>query len=266
MAEIENIFDQSDSDSFNESSDLEQSDEEFFNDPLSDKGELQNENDEEYIELESDNDSEIIPRRKRRTRCLSSSDSESSREKLDEWIWEEKENVKCYYNQSLFVLRVFRELNPKRCTANLWTNSLWCLLAPAPSYHPSAVWKPSTSHGTSLFPTRESAINLLRNGREVSGSDSYSTSCAHRLRMVSRSTHFIPIGCPKGRVGLAETRQIERARETPLDRRGTDEERQWLAAVEGKRARESDKNQVKGNDRDERRTCGVVCGSKQRRN
>ncbi|KOC67142.1 hypothetical protein WH47_11799 [Habropoda laboriosa] len=84
--EIENIFDQSDSDSFNESSDLEQSDEEFLNDPLSDKGEFQNENDEEYIELESDNDSEIIPRRKRRTRCLSSSDSESPREKLDEWI------------------------------------------------------------------------------------------------------------------------------------------------------------------------------------
>ncbi|XP_017788202.1 PREDICTED: puratrophin-1-like [Habropoda laboriosa] len=105
MAEIENIFYQSDSDGFNENSDLEQSDEEFFNDPLSDKGEFQNENDEECIELESDNDSEIIPRRKRRTRCLSSSDSESSREKLDEWIWEEKENVKCYYNQSLFVLR-----------------------------------------------------------------------------------------------------------------------------------------------------------------
>ncbi|GFU03461.1 hypothetical protein NPIL_145591, partial [Nephila pilipes] len=52
-----------------------------------DKGEFQNKNDEEYIKLESDNDREIIPSRKRR---LSSSDSESSHEKLDEWIWEEK--------------------------------------------------------------------------------------------------------------------------------------------------------------------------------
>ncbi|GFS70494.1 uncharacterized protein NPIL_232401, partial [Nephila pilipes] len=52
--------------------------------------EFQNKNDEEYIGLESDNDSEIIPRR---TRHLSSSDSESSREKLDERIWEEIENV-----------------------------------------------------------------------------------------------------------------------------------------------------------------------------
>ncbi|GFS38013.1 putative protein kinase C delta type homolog [Nephila pilipes] len=81
--QIENIFYQSDSDNFNESSDLE-CDEEFYNDPFSDKGEFQNKNDEEYIELESDNDSEIIPRRKRRSRRLSSSDSESSHEKLDE--------------------------------------------------------------------------------------------------------------------------------------------------------------------------------------
>ncbi|GFT37718.1 uncharacterized protein NPIL_442771 [Nephila pilipes] len=65
MTEIENIFYRSDSDSFNESSDLE----------------------------ESHIDSEIILRRKRRTGRLSSSDSESSHEKLDEWIWEEKGNV-----------------------------------------------------------------------------------------------------------------------------------------------------------------------------
>ncbi|GFU41274.1 hypothetical protein NPIL_12531 [Nephila pilipes] len=45
------------------------------------------------IKLNCDNDSEIIPRHKRRTRRLSSSDSESSHEKLDKWIWEEKENV-----------------------------------------------------------------------------------------------------------------------------------------------------------------------------
>ncbi|GFS95129.1 uncharacterized protein NPIL_400381 [Nephila pilipes] len=89
MTEIENIFYRSDSDSFNESSDLE-CDEAFYNDPFSDKREFQNKNDGEYIELESDNDSEIIPRR---TGRLSSSDSESSHEKLDEWIWEEKENV-----------------------------------------------------------------------------------------------------------------------------------------------------------------------------
>ncbi|GFU08191.1 hypothetical protein NPIL_288391 [Nephila pilipes] len=49
-----------------------------------DKGEFQNKNDEEYIELERDNDNEIIPRRKRRTRHLSNSDSESSHEKSDE--------------------------------------------------------------------------------------------------------------------------------------------------------------------------------------
>ncbi|GFT76649.1 transposon Tf2-6 polyprotein [Nephila pilipes] len=55
-----------------------------------DKGEFQNKNEEEYIELESDNDSEII---QRLTRHLSSSDSESSHEKLDEWNWEKKENV-----------------------------------------------------------------------------------------------------------------------------------------------------------------------------
>ncbi|GFT52655.1 hypothetical protein NPIL_313741 [Nephila pilipes] len=54
---------------------------------LSDKRKFQNKNDEEYIELESDNDSEIIPRH------LSSTDSESSHEILDEWIWEENENV-----------------------------------------------------------------------------------------------------------------------------------------------------------------------------
>ncbi|GFT27029.1 uncharacterized protein NPIL_674351 [Nephila pilipes] len=65
--------------------------EEFYNDPFSDKGKFQSKNDEEYIELESDNDSEIIPRRKRRARRLASSDNESSHEKLDEWIW--KENV-----------------------------------------------------------------------------------------------------------------------------------------------------------------------------
>ncbi|GFT38341.1 uncharacterized protein NPIL_507641 [Nephila pilipes] len=92
MTEIENIFYQRDSDSFNESSGLE-SDEKFYNDPFSDKGEFQNKNEEEYIELESDNESEIIPRRKIRTIRLSSSDSESSHEKLDEWLWEEKENV-----------------------------------------------------------------------------------------------------------------------------------------------------------------------------
>ncbi|GFS77830.1 uncharacterized protein NPIL_425241 [Nephila pilipes] len=92
MTETENIFYQSDSDSFNASSDLE-CDEEFYNDHFSDKGEFQNKNDEEYIELESDNDREIITRRKIRTRRLSSSDSESSHEKLDEWIWEEKENA-----------------------------------------------------------------------------------------------------------------------------------------------------------------------------
>ncbi|GFT63060.1 hypothetical protein NPIL_114371 [Nephila pilipes] len=79
----------SDSDSFNESSDLE-CDEEFYYDPFSDKREFPNKNDEEYIELENDNDSEIIPRR---TGRLSSSDREPPHEKLDEWIWEEKENV-----------------------------------------------------------------------------------------------------------------------------------------------------------------------------
>ncbi|GFT83176.1 uncharacterized protein NPIL_117571 [Nephila pilipes] len=67
--------------------------EEFYNDPFSDKVKFQSKNDEEYIELERDNDSEIIPRRKRRTRRLASSDNESSHEKLDEWIWKEKENV-----------------------------------------------------------------------------------------------------------------------------------------------------------------------------
>ncbi|GFU46161.1 uncharacterized protein NPIL_221971 [Nephila pilipes] len=86
MTEIEDIFYQSDSNSFNESSNLE-CDEEFNNNPFSDKGEYQNKNDEEYIKLESDNDSEIIPRH---TRCLSSSDSESSHEKLDEWIWKKR--------------------------------------------------------------------------------------------------------------------------------------------------------------------------------
>ncbi|GFU30506.1 uncharacterized protein NPIL_61701 [Nephila pilipes] len=86
MTEIENVFYQSDSDSFNESSGLE-CDEEFYSDPFSDKGEFQYKNDEEYIELESDNGSEIIPRR------LSSSDRESPFETLNEWIWEEKENV-----------------------------------------------------------------------------------------------------------------------------------------------------------------------------
>ncbi|GFS48805.1 uncharacterized protein NPIL_60441 [Nephila pilipes] len=55
-----------------------------------DKGKFQNKNDEEYIELESHNDSENI---QRGTGRLSSSDSESSHEKLDEWIWEVKENV-----------------------------------------------------------------------------------------------------------------------------------------------------------------------------
>ena len=44
---------------------------------MNDNGEFQNENDEEYSELESDNDSEIIPIRKRRTRYLSDNDSES---------------------------------------------------------------------------------------------------------------------------------------------------------------------------------------------
>ncbi|GFT85555.1 hypothetical protein NPIL_75521 [Nephila pilipes] len=50
----------------------------------SDKREFQNQNDEEYIELESDNDSEIIPRRKTRTGRLSESDNEWSHEKLEE--------------------------------------------------------------------------------------------------------------------------------------------------------------------------------------
>ncbi|GFU30367.1 transient receptor potential-gamma protein [Nephila pilipes] len=45
------------------------------------------------MDSESDYESEVIPRGKRRTRRLSSSDSEASLEKLDEWIWEEKENV-----------------------------------------------------------------------------------------------------------------------------------------------------------------------------
>ncbi|GFS93479.1 hypothetical protein NPIL_123171 [Nephila pilipes] len=81
MIEIENIFYQNDNNSFNESSDLE-CDEEFYNDYFRDKGEFQNKNAEEYIELENDN--EIIPRRNRRTRGLSSSNSESSHEKLDE--------------------------------------------------------------------------------------------------------------------------------------------------------------------------------------
>ncbi|GFT63057.1 uncharacterized protein NPIL_114361 [Nephila pilipes] len=89
MTEIENIFYRSDSDSFIESIDLE-CDKEFYNDPFSDKGKFQNKNDEEYIELESHNDSENI---QRGTGRLSSSDSESSHEKLDEWIWEVKENV-----------------------------------------------------------------------------------------------------------------------------------------------------------------------------
>ncbi|GFU36164.1 ATP-binding cassette sub-family F member 1 [Nephila pilipes] len=48
-----------------------------------DKEDFQNKNDEEYIELESDNGNEII---RKRTRHLSSSDGESSHEKLDEWI------------------------------------------------------------------------------------------------------------------------------------------------------------------------------------
>ncbi|GFU22453.1 hypothetical protein NPIL_321841 [Nephila pilipes] len=73
MTEIENTFYQSDSGSFNESSDLV-CDEEFYIDPFSDKGEFQNKNDEEYRDVESNNGSETIPRRKRRTRRLSSSD------------------------------------------------------------------------------------------------------------------------------------------------------------------------------------------------
>ncbi|GFS32092.1 hypothetical protein NPIL_137181 [Nephila pilipes] len=85
MIEIKNIFYQSDNDSFIESSDLE-CDEEFLNDPFSDRGEFEIKNAEEYIELENDNDSEIIPRRNRRTRRLSSNDSESCNEKLDELI------------------------------------------------------------------------------------------------------------------------------------------------------------------------------------
>ncbi|GFU33780.1 hypothetical protein NPIL_648211 [Nephila pilipes] len=53
----------------------------------SDKWDFEIKNGEEYIELESDNNSEIISRR------ISSNDSESSHEKLDEWIREEKENI-----------------------------------------------------------------------------------------------------------------------------------------------------------------------------
>ena len=62
MIEIKNIYYQNDSDTFNESSYLK-SHEEFYTDAFSDKEEFQNKNDEVYIELESDNDSEIIPLR-----------------------------------------------------------------------------------------------------------------------------------------------------------------------------------------------------------
>lgn len=78
MSEIRNIFYENYNESFNES-DFEQSDEEFFSDPINDDfSEIQSEDDEDNSELESADDSDIIPRFQRRTRCISSSDSESS--------------------------------------------------------------------------------------------------------------------------------------------------------------------------------------------
>ncbi|GFT41023.1 hypothetical protein NPIL_669711 [Nephila pilipes] len=84
MTEIENIFYQSDRECLSGSRDFE-CDEEFYDDHFtSDKGKFQIKNNEEYIELEIVNDSEIIRRHKKRTRLLSSSDNESSHEKLYE--------------------------------------------------------------------------------------------------------------------------------------------------------------------------------------
>lgn len=82
-----------------------------------------------------------------------------------------------FITDRLLFFKVFREWNSK-ATANLWTNSLWCLPG-RPAAHgganqpPSARRKPSSSRGTSLSPTRESAINLLRNSREVTGNNFY---------------------------------------------------------------------------------------------
>ncbi|XP_014487785.1 PREDICTED: piggyBac transposable element-derived protein 4-like isoform X3 [Dinoponera quadriceps] len=90
MSKTRNIFYDSDSES-----DFEKSEEELFSDPEIDNyNEIQSEGDEDDIEIENDDNFNIISRFRRRTRRLSSSDSESSREPVsEEWIWEEEENV-----------------------------------------------------------------------------------------------------------------------------------------------------------------------------
>lgn len=84
MSQISDIIFESDSESLIEESDLGQSEEESF----SDYSGSQSEDDENHSEVNNDSgdDSEIRPRCKRRTRYLSSSDSESSPEELDQWI------------------------------------------------------------------------------------------------------------------------------------------------------------------------------------
>lgn len=90
MSKTRNIFYDSDSES-----DFGKSEEELFSDPEIDNyNEIQSEGDEDDIEIENDDNFNIISRFRRRTRRLSSSDSESSREPVsEEWIWEEEENV-----------------------------------------------------------------------------------------------------------------------------------------------------------------------------
>ncbi|XP_025162941.1 uncharacterized protein LOC112590485 [Harpegnathos saltator] len=76
MSKTRNIFYDSDSES-----DFEKSEAELFSDPEIDNyNEIQSEGDEDDIEIENDDNFNIISRFRRRTRCLSSSDSESSRE------------------------------------------------------------------------------------------------------------------------------------------------------------------------------------------
>ena len=90
MSKTRNIFYDSDSES-----DYGKSEEELFSDSEIDNcDEIQSEGDEDNIEIENDDNCNIKPMFRRRTRRLSSSDGESSCESVsEEWIWEEEENV-----------------------------------------------------------------------------------------------------------------------------------------------------------------------------
>ena len=84
MSKTRNIFYDSDS-----KNDFGKSEEELFSDlEIDNYNEIQSEGDEDDIEIENDDNCNIKPRFRRRTRRLSSSDSESSREPVsEEWIW-----------------------------------------------------------------------------------------------------------------------------------------------------------------------------------